>query len=78
MQGMKDLIGSERGIFCILLVLGCTAGWLTGAMTVEQWIDYTKWIAGFLVASKTVTTAIEMMKKPSSPIPVATSQPPSA
>lgn len=64
MQGISDLFGSERGTFCIVLVVvsGVLVGF--GSITSEAWIDYTKWIATVLVASKTVTSAIETAKAP--------------
>jgi hypothetical protein len=77
MQGVKGIFGSKRGTFCFILVAACTAFVFMGKMTVDQWTEYTKWIAGFLVIGHTVTDAIETIKAPSSPaVPVATATTP--
>lgn len=64
MTGIQDLFASLRGIFCLVLVLAATAFVILDKMTVEQWIDFAKWIAITLVASKTVTGAIELVTAP--------------
>lgn len=61
MQGGRDLIASERGFLCIVLVLTSTVLALVGKIPADQWLEYTKWIAVTLVASKTVTGAVETM-----------------
>lgn len=76
MTGLKDLLASERGVLSILLVLACTALVITGQMSVDQWIEYTKWIGTVLIASKTVTTALETLRAPTPEAPTATAQPP--
>lgn len=82
MQGVKDLFASERGIFAIVLSLASTALVIVGKLEIQQWIDFNKWIGTVLIASKTVTTAIDMLRKPAAPadppLPTATSvgQPP--
>lgn len=58
-QGFKDLLASERGALCVLLVVASTALVIAGKLGVDAWLTYTKWIATVLVASKTVTGAIE-------------------
>jgi hypothetical protein len=69
MQGFKDLIASERGIFCIAALVFATALVVVGKLTGELWLDFVKWLVGALVASKTVTTAVETvtMRKPQNP-----------
>lgn len=59
MQGAKDLINSERGIFCLFLIAASSVFVMTGKMTTDAWITFAKWIAITLVASKTVTGAVE-------------------
>lgn len=60
-QGLKDLLGSERGVICLLLLLTSIGLVLVGVITFEQWLDYTKWIVMALVLSKTVTTSVETL-----------------
>jgi hypothetical protein len=73
MQGIKGIFGSKRGTFCFFLVAACTVFVILGKMTIDQWTEYTKWIAGFLVIGHTVTDGIKTLKGPSSPaVPVAT------
>jgi hypothetical protein len=58
MQGAKDLIASERGVFAIVLVVLVTVLVLMGKIPGADWLEYTKWIALGLIASKTLTGAI--------------------
>lgn len=64
MNGLYDLLKSERGVFSIIVLLCCTAMTLMGRLTPDEWMDYTKWLSTVLIASKTVTTAVETYKKP--------------
>ena len=66
MIGLKDLLSSERGVFCIMALGAATALVVLGKLSSDTWVDYTKYLTGFLVASKTVTTAVEIVttKKP--------------
>ena len=59
MQGIKDLIASERGVFAIVLVLLVTVLTVLQIVTGADWLAYTKWIAVALIASKTLTGAVE-------------------
>jgi hypothetical protein len=70
MQGAKDLIASERGIFCLLVLIAATMLAIIRIITGQSWLDFTKWLTITLVASKTATTAVDavMAKKP---MPVA-------
>lgn len=63
MQGITDLLSSERGVFCIVIVV--TAGVLAGLGTITggDWLDFAKWITMTLVASKTVTGVAELVRK---------------
>jgi hypothetical protein len=69
---------SERGLLAILLVLGATALTWLGDMTIEQWLDYTKWIFGFYAGSKTLTGAVGLLKgtSPDAAAPAAPAAPP--
>lgn len=75
MQGARDLVDSERGVFAIAAVLLVTVLAMVGVVTGQQWLEYTKWIATALIFSKTVTTAVEHVAKrktPSVDLPDAT------
>ena len=58
-QGTVDLLNSERGAFCVaILVLG-TVLVAMRILTGADWISLVKWIAITLVISKTATGALE-------------------
>lgn len=69
MQGVVDLLKSERGVFAIVLVVAATVLVLTGHLTVEDWLAYTKWVGTVIIASKTVTTAVGLLKAGSADVP---------
>jgi hypothetical protein len=73
MQGGKDLIASERGFFCILVLVACSALAILHIITGGDWLDFAKWLVVTLVASKTLTGAVETIKGSTSLTP-----PPSA
>ena len=58
-QGLKDLMTSERGTICVLLIVVSSVFVLAGKLPVDTWIAFAKWIATVLVASKTITGAVE-------------------
>jgi hypothetical protein len=64
MQGAKDLWASERGFLAIALVVMSGAMVIVGKLDAQTWLEYTKWIGGVTIASKTVTSGIEALKKP--------------
>ena len=66
-NGITDLIESERGILTILLVVAVTLLAIAKIVTGEQWLAYTQAVAIALVASKTVTGAIETWKSSKAP-----------
>jgi hypothetical protein len=67
-QGVVDLFNSERGVLCVMLVIASTILIILKLLTPEQWLTYTQWICVTLVASKTVTGAIETLRaQPVSP-----------
>lgn len=68
-QGVVDLLNSERGVLCIALVLASTVLVLLKLLTPAQWVTYTQWICVTLVASKTVTGAIETLRAPAAVSP---------
>lgn len=69
LQGLYDLLGSERGVFALALAICSSAFVFTDRMTIQQWVDFNQWIGGVLIGSKTITTGLEIMKRPSSAAP---------
>lgn len=74
--GIVDLLASERGVFALVLLAVCSILYGTGRMTTEQWISYTQWIGVTLIASKTITTALETWTKRPQPAAVAATDTP--
>jgi len=74
MQGFKDLLGSERGAFCICALIGVLALALLGRIAGTDALDFVKWLTGALVLSKTITTTVEARAKAkdSPEVPTAT------
>lgn len=70
---MVDLLNSEHGALCVALVIASTILVVVGKITGADWLAYTKWIAVTLVASKTVTGALETVTG-SAPQPPPTAQ----
>lgn len=61
--GVNDLLSSERGAWCIVLLIVATGLVLIGKITGEKWLEFVGHITGLLVASKTITTAVEARSK---------------
>jgi hypothetical protein len=57
--GAADLLQSERGVFALLVLLAATV--LTALRVIDgsMWIEFAKYLCTALIASKTVTTAVE-------------------
>lgn len=68
MTGAIDLFNSERGVWCIAVLVMVTALLALGAITSDTWVDVVKLMTYVLVGSKTVTTAVDsfVSKKPPS------------
>lgn len=62
MGAIKDLWASERGLIAVLLIVGATVLAALKVMTVDQWLDYTRWIFITYAAAKTVTGAFQIAK----------------
>ncbi len=71
MTGAVDLMESERGVVCILVLIAVTVLAVLKVITGEQWLTYTQVIVMGLVASKTVTGAIETVTAKKTPAPPA-------
>lgn len=65
MGAIKDLWQSERGLVAITLIIACTVMAALSRITIEQWIDYTKWIFITYAAAKTITGTATIIKSPS-------------
>lgn len=59
MQGVRDLMASERGWFCLALLVAATALAVLKIITGADWLTFAKYLAVTLVASKTATGVIE-------------------
>lgn len=58
MGALLDLWKSERGLVAVALIAAATVMSGLGIITVEQWLDYTKWLFVTYAAAKTVTGAV--------------------
>jgi hypothetical protein len=56
MSGFLDILKGERGFLAILIIVCSTVLVALGHMTIVEWTDLTKWIAGFFIAGKSITT----------------------
>lgn len=63
-QGAIDLFDSERGLFCVLVLVAITVLVVLGKIDGAMWLEFAKWLTVTLVASKTVTAAVESARKP--------------
>ncbi|MGC2778801.1 MAG: hypothetical protein WA418_24545 [Bradyrhizobium sp.] len=60
MGAIKDLWQSERGLVAVALIAAASVLCGIGAVPVDQWLAYTKWIFVAYAAAKTVTGAVAM------------------
>jgi hypothetical protein len=58
---LKALSNSEKAVAVGALVLAATVMVFTGHLTVDQWIEYTEWMAVIYVGGKTVQGAVSTM-----------------
>lgn len=59
MGGMRDLMASERGVFCLAVLAFATALVILNKIAGDTWVSLTMAIAGMLVTSKTITNHID-------------------
>lgn len=59
MRGARDLVASERGWFCLAVLVLATVLVLVKAITGDNWVALTMSIVGFLVAGKTASGIAE-------------------
>jgi hypothetical protein len=79
MQGAIDLLDSDSGIVCVVLIVSATVAMFLGRISSDAWMTYTQVIAGMLVAHK----AVETWRKPATlqaqaKGPATSSSPPSS
>ena len=68
-NGITDLFHSERGVWAIAVLLLVTVLVIIGKVTGEQWLDLVKYLSVAILASKTITTAVETYATKQSQIP---------
>lgn len=71
MKGISDLLASERGAFCIALLIASTVLVIINKLDAQMWVDLMKYVGVTLIASKAVTTAVETYTTKKPQIPVA-------
>lgn len=62
MGAIADLLKSERGITMLALIIAATVLTGMGLLSIDRWVDYTKWVFAIYVSGKTVTGAIALAK----------------
>ena len=75
MGALTDLWQSERGVVAIVLILGATVLMIVGRMTIDQWIDFNKWVFVTYAASKTITGSVALVKGSGDPAAPANTPP---
>lgn len=58
---LKNLANSEKAVFCVGLIAAASVLTIMGEMTVVEWQDYTKWLAGIFVGGKAIEGAAAKM-----------------
>lgn len=78
-QGFKDLLSSEHGLFGILIMICATVLVALGRLTVDQWVGFAEWIfTAYAGAHGLVAVAGAIESKNSQPtVTVQTSPQPS-
>lgn len=75
MKGFSDLVESERGVFCIMILIAVTLLAIVKVISGADWVNFTKWLTVTLVGSKTLTTAVDLWKNgQAQPVPPPTAQ----
>lgn len=57
---IKDLLNSEKAVASGIVSITSTVLTAIGAMTIDQWIDFNKWVLTVYVAGKTITSGVAM------------------
>lgn len=64
MGALKDLWNSERGLVAVALIAACTVLVVRSIITVDQWLEYTKFVFLTYAAVKTVTSTASILRPP--------------
>jgi len=59
MQGIKDLLGSERGMITLVLIALVTILTVLKIISGADWLSYTKWLAVAIITAKTATGVMD-------------------
>ena len=54
---IRNFIGSEKAVALGVLMIVASVLAALGKMTIDQWIDYSKWMAAFYVGGKAIQGA---------------------
>lgn len=70
MIGVKDLLESERGVFCLLILIAATLLAILKVITGTEWLTFGQLLLVTLVGSKTLTGALDQwINKPTAVAP---------
>jgi len=58
MGAITDIWKSERGLIAVALIAAAFALCGFGTITVQQWLDFTKWLFVTYAAAKTITSSV--------------------
>jgi len=72
MGALADLWKSERGLIAVALLIAATTLCGMAVITVQQWMDFAKWIFTTYAVAKTVTGVVAIAKS-SVPVEQSTS-----
>jgi hypothetical protein len=62
LEGIRGLLDSKKGLQGLVLIIAATTLVALGAMTVEQWQEYTVWIFGIYAGAETVNGTAAIIK----------------
>lgn len=54
---LKNFINSEKAVASFVVLAGATAFVFTGKITVQEWMDFSKWVLGIYVGGKAIQGA---------------------
>jgi len=72
MGALADLWKSERGLIAVALLIAATTLCGMAVITVQQWMDFAKWIFTTYAVAKTVTGVVAIAKSVPAEQPTST------
>lgn len=75
MQGFKDLLASERGVFAIFVLIAITILRSQSLLTEDNFVTVLTALTGALILSKTITGYAEIKSASSGSVPASGSVP---